>query len=87
MQALANPYMLVPVVISGVPILIVMLCKNGDNSNLEEGKYYCVLVLPDEKEVLFMSIPGAEMSIGKNRIPSAEYYRHYHLYAELLHNV
>ena len=79
MQALANPYLLVPVVVSGMTIMIVMLCdgltvsidhirenyKDGDNSNLDDGKYYCALVLPDEKEVLFMSIPGTEMGIDE----------------------
>lgn len=79
MQALANPYLLVPVVVSGVTVMIVMLCdgltvsidhvrenyKDSDNSNLKDGKYYCALVLPDEKEVLFMSIPGTEMGIDE----------------------
>ena len=82
MQALANPYLLVPVVVSGVTILIVMRCdglsvsidhvrenyKDSDNSNLEDGKYYCALVLPDAKEVLFMSIPGTEMDLNEAAI-------------------
>lgn len=73
----AVPYLLVPVLVAGSVITIAMLCdgktvridhvkenyKDYSEYDMEAGKYYCCLVLPDTKNLLFMYIPGTEMDI------------------------
>lgn len=76
-KAMTNPYIWVPVVISAGVIWIVLACdgvrvtidhvkenyKPFSDTDMENGKYYCALVLPNTSEVLFMDLPGTEMDI------------------------
>lgn len=76
-SALTSPILLVPIIVSGFVVTVVAACdgktvtiehvksnyKKYSDSDMKDGNYYCALVLPDTKIVMFMSIPGTEMDI------------------------